>query len=190
MSSDLLALVAGTVLAVGALAFVLHPLFFAVRDRARHITPPDRANAGDSAIVALREIEFDRATGKLSDSDYGELRQTYGARALSDMRAAKQADTTPAPTPEPTDAIEARVRAYRMTHRECVTCGLRPEPDAIYCSACGSYLDGVCPACAAKITEPGAVFCSSCGTSLGRENASALVSASSARRSRAESAPS
>lgn len=189
MSADLLALVAGTVLAVGALAFVLHPLFFAVRDRARHKTTPDRANADDSAIVALREIEFDRATGKLSDSDYAELRQTYGARALRDMRAAKAAPT-PAPRPEPMDDIEARVRAYRMTHPECATCGLRPESDAMYCSTCGSYLDGVCPECAAKITEPGAVFCSSCGGSLAQENASALVSASNARRSRGESAPS
>ena len=28
-----------------------------------------------------------------------------------------------------------------MTHRECPTCGLRPEPDAIYCSTCGGYLE-------------------------------------------------
>jgi hypothetical protein len=171
VSSDLLALLAGTVLAVGALAFVLHPLFFTVRDRARH--KASRANADDSAIVALREIEFDRATGKLSDSDYAELRKTYGERALRDMRAAKQ--PAQASTPEPQDPIEARVRAYRMTHRQCATCGLRPEPDAIYCSTCGAYLDGVCPECAAQVTESGAVFCSTCGASLAREGASVAV---------------
>ena len=100
MSSDLLALLAGTVLAVGALAFVLHPLFFVARDRARHTSPsPDRSNADDSAIVALREIEFDRATGKLSDSDYAELRKTYGERALRDMRAATKPPPFAAPPP-------------------------------------------------------------------------------------------
>jgi predicted nucleic acid-binding Zn ribbon protein len=163
VSSELVALVTGTAIAVGALAFVLHPLFFAVRERERH-TVSDRAHADDSAIVALREIEFDRATGKLSDSDYAELRKTYGERALRDMRAEKPS----VPATEPLDPIEARVRAYRMTHRECATCGVRPEPDAIYCSTCGSYLARACPDCSATITEPGAVFCSTCGASLAR----------------------
>jgi hypothetical protein len=31
----------------------------------------------ESAIDALREIEFDRATGKLSDDDYAALKTEY-----------------------------------------------------------------------------------------------------------------
>lgn len=170
--SGALALLAGTILAVGALTFVLYPLFFTVSDRTaprRHDEAP--GNADDSAIVALREIEFDRATGKLSERDYAELRKTYGDRALRELRV----ETIEPETAEPRDAIEARVRAYRQTHRECPTCGLRPETDAVYCSTCGGYLDRVCDACAAEITEPGAVFCSSCGASLARGRASVLV---------------
>jgi hypothetical protein len=170
--SGALALLAGTILAVGALTFVLYPLFFTMSDRAvprRHDEAP--ANADDSAIVALREIEFDRATGKLSERDYAELRKTYGDRALRELRA----EAIEAENAEPRDAIEARVRAYRQTHRECPTCGLRPETDAVYCSTCGGYLDRVCPACSAEITEPGAVFCSSCGTSFSRGRASVVA---------------
>lgn len=163
MSGDIGALLAGTVLAVGALAFVLYPLFFTVRPRS--VRAPKAGNeraADDSAIVALREIEFDRATGKLSESDYAELKQTYSARALREMRRAGgvAADAV-------TDPIEARVRAFRAAHRECVTCGVRPEADAIYCSNCGGFLDRVCPECGAEIAEPGAAFCASCGVSLG-----------------------
>jgi hypothetical protein len=162
VSADIVALVAGTLLGVGALAFVLYPLFFA--QDVPEIAPETARPAGDeSAIVALREIEFDRATGKLSEADYAELRAQYGARALSEMRAKKEQ-----PASEPIDAIEARVRAYRRTHKECPACGLRPEPDAIYCSTCGTFLDRVCPTCAAPVAEPGATFCSSCGTSLRR----------------------
>ena len=170
--SGALALLAGTILAVGALAFVLYPLFFPVSDRTtrrHHDEAP--ANADDSAIVALREIEFDRATGKLSERDYAELRKTYGDRALRELRV----ETIEPETAEPRDPIEARVRAYRRTHRECPTCGLRPETDAVYCSTCGGYLDRVCAACAAAITEPAAAFCSSCGTALARGRASVLV---------------
>jgi hypothetical protein len=162
MSPDLVALLAGTALAVGAVAFVLYPLFFDVSARSPR-TGGDDAKGEDSAILALREIEFDRATGKLSEDDYAELRKTYGERALNELRVSQKA----APA-ELLDPIEARVRAYRMTHRECPTCGLRPEPDAVYCSTCGGFLDRVCPRCAAEITEPSAAFCSSCGATLAR----------------------
>jgi hypothetical protein len=169
VSGEVLALVAGTALAVGALAFVLYPLFFATTARHDHHAPA-REPTTDNAILALREIEFDRATGKLSERDYAELRKTYGERALREMRAADAPATEAVPL-DTMDPIEARVRAYRMTHRECPTCGLRPESDAIYCSTCGTYLDRVCPDCSSEITETSAQFCSSCGANLRRSSA-------------------
>jgi len=160
MSSEAIALAVGTLLAVGALGFVLHPLFFGVRPDAPTRRPSD-ANPQDSAIVALREIEFDRATGKLSDSDYTELRNAYTQQALTELRSSGTA-------PADLDPVEARVRSYREARRECPTCGLRPEPDAMYCSNCGVFLERGCPDCGAEITEPGAVFCSTCGARLAR----------------------
>jgi hypothetical protein len=163
MSPDVVALLIGTIFGVGALAFVLYPLFFGKPNgaSAREVAEVQRE---DSPIVALREIEFDRATGKLSESDYAELRAAYAGRALKEIR---QAERKAEPVSAPLDPIEARVRAYRRTHRECPACGLRPEPDAIYCSTCGGFLDRVCPVCSATISESGAGFCSSCGSPLG-----------------------
>jgi hypothetical protein len=160
VSGELAALVIGTLLAVGAIAFVLWPLFTDGRYGTDEPQALENFAAGDSAIAALREIEFDRATGKLSDRDYAELRAQYGERALQELRARGDVDATPA------DAIEAAVLRYRMTHRECRTCGLRPEPDAIYCSTCGAFLDTNCPVCSARIVEPAASYCSSCGADL------------------------
>jgi len=147
MTGDLAALTAGTVLSVGALAVVLYPLFFDVRPR-RNVAARAITHADDSAIRALREIEFDRATGKLSDADHVQLRREYGARALRELRAADAAAAPVRATPPMSevapsaDPIEDRVRVYRATHRECRTCGLRPESDALYCSSCGVFLDG------------------------------------------------
>lgn len=152
------ALVVGTLLAVGALAFVLYPLFFDTRPSAR-ASRVALNDSGESAIVALREIEFDRATGKLSEADYTELKSTYATRALAEIRASRE----PAPDVDP---LEARVRAYREARKECAQCGLRPEPDAAYCSACGMYLDGKCPSCGTAVTESSAAFCSTCGVTL------------------------
>jgi hypothetical protein len=167
MSQGTITLVAGALLAVGALAFVLYPLFFEVREAPRAAGGP--ATAEDSAIVALREIEFDKATGKLSDADYAELKKSYSARALRELRTR---DSQTAGHPERSDGsalqdpIEARIREYRETHRACPTCGVRPEADALYCSACGGFLDRACPRCAGPVTEPSATFCSTCGVPL------------------------
>jgi hypothetical protein len=156
----MLALVVGTLLAVGALAYVLFPLLVAPAPATRNVRwhgAPSVAPEQD-AVVALREIEFDRATGKLSDADYDELRTRYTGHALAALRA-READS-------PDDAAEAAVMAYRARLKQCTTCGPRPEPDATYCSSCGKFLPGACGSCGAPVTEAGAAFCASCGRSL------------------------
>jgi hypothetical protein len=80
------ALVIGTVLAVGALAFVLYPVFFGVTRRVSYAPPPPRESEREAAVGALREIEFDRATGKLSDTDYADLKARYTEEAVVAMR--------------------------------------------------------------------------------------------------------
>ena len=158
----MLALVIGTLLAVGALAFVLYPLFtgaVVAPFRAPATAAQTATSAEQEAIVALREIEFDRATGKLSDSDYGELKTRYTEHALAAMRVG-----TPSTTDE--DPAEAAIRAYRGRLKECVDCGPRPEPDAVYCSNCGLYLPGACAYCGSAVTEAGSSFCSACGRQL------------------------
>jgi hypothetical protein len=163
------ALVVGTLLAVGALAFVLYPLFFGVqssRAAAHQIARSDGPSLEhDVAVAALREIEFDRATGKLSDADYAQLKERYMGDALAVLRRSTTArgDASSATVD---DEIERAVRSYREHHPDCLTCGPRPEPDAIYCSTCGRYLRGSCLQCGSRIDEVGARFCRSCGHEL------------------------
>ena len=165
----MLPLIVGTLLAVGALAYVLYPLLVGPvpMRRVTRATAPSARIAEHDAVVALREIEFDRVTGKLSDADYEELKTRYTARALEAMRArAAAVEPVDESTGTADDAIEAAVRAYRERMRSCATCGPRPEPDAAYCSHCGRYLPGACEGCGASITEAGAAYCASCGRQL------------------------
>lgn len=112
------ALVVGTLLALGALSFVLYPLFMVgplTEPRPTGGRSPNRVEASrNPALDALREIEFDRETGKLSDADYQALRSTYTQAAVESMRAG-----------------ELPI---------CPTCGPRPDKDAIFCSNCGASL--------------------------------------------------
>jgi hypothetical protein len=158
-----LPLVIGSLLAVVVVAYVLYPLLFGgpVTSVRRPIglsalAPP----ADEDAIVALREIEFDRATGKLSDTDYAELKSRYTARALAMMRARGDGAASPE------DLVEATVLAYRARLKSCAQCGPRPEPDAVYCSNCGAYLEEKCAGCGRVVEEAGAAFCAGCGRQL------------------------
>ena len=165
----MLALVIGTLLAVAALAYVLYPLLFEApvtaerpTRRAAHVA----STAGDEdAVAALREIEFDRATGKLSDADYADLKTRYTARALEAMRAGAGASAVEGASVTD-DAAEAAVRAIRRRLRSCARCGPRPEADAVYCSSCGTYLDEKCAGCGRVVVEAGASFCAGCGRQL------------------------
>ena len=162
----MLALAIGTLLVVVALGYVLYPLVFApasASSRQAFVRSAARPAEGDEdAIVALREIEFDRATGKLSDSDYADLKTRYTQRALDAMRAS---GTVAADAPVE-DVVEAAVLAIRSRLRSCARCGPRPEPDAIYCSNCGAYLDVKCAGCGRIVEEPAAACCAGCGRQL------------------------
>ena len=112
------ALLIGTALAVASLCFVLYPIFRAdipIVQRSVHGSRQRDAKPRPSlAVDALRELEFDRETGKISDSDYEPLKARYTDQALRVMRAGS------APV--------------------CEKCGPRPERDAEFCSNCGSAL--------------------------------------------------
>jgi hypothetical protein len=157
----IVALIAGTLLSLVVLGYVLAPVVIGVkRAPAQPVVTRRGERDDDLAIAALREIEFDRATGKLSDADYAVLRERYASAALAAMRVAGKA------APVADDPAEAAIRAYRSAHPSCGKCGIRPETDAIYCSNCGSYLPGKCGSCGVTITTSGVRYCIDCGTRL------------------------
>ena len=132
--------IAAALVGVAALWLVLQPLIGSARRAPPPFEPidPEETPRG-AALAALKEIDFDRETGKLSDGDYEFLKAKYTTLALEALRA-ESADITP-------DAIEAmvaaRVRSLRSAGSSpvaCSNCGPRPEPDAVFCSSCGNRL--------------------------------------------------
>jgi hypothetical protein len=137
------------------------------------------------ALAALKEIEFDRATGKLSDEDYTDLKARYTAEALAVLRQEDGAAETPTAGPpsrsaaEPpnrlgaggSDPLEAmiadRVRQLGATAVvKCPACGPRPESDALFCSSCGRSLTaGGCAGCGTALV-PGSKYCEACGMAV------------------------
>ena len=124
--------------------------------------PDDDLSPRAVALRALKEIEFDRATGKLSDADYETLKDKYTAEALAALRA------------EPRTGDEGRGTGLApvvtrpsspVPRPACPTHGTRPETDAQFCSECGARLasaPGYCSHCGTSL-ESDARYCHSCG---------------------------
>jgi hypothetical protein len=92
----------------------------------------------DKALTlrALKELEFDRAMGKVSDADYTEMRDRLRARAV---RLMTQLDGTAMYRAQiERDAAEAG--GARETAGGCAACGTPNDADARFCKQCGKAL--------------------------------------------------
>lgn len=152
-------LLAGALLIVGGVvAYVLHPLLTGTRaPLTREEDEPSEADARKRvALLALRDVEYDFATGKLDEADYEELREEIGVEALAALEAQEAerdlpeagaaADAEPGgyPAARSVDELEREIAAYRAALRKAV----------------------VCPSCQ-HLNEPGSRFCALCGTATG-----------------------
>ena len=163
--NPLVELTLAVLLAAGAVYFVLLPIF-------RPVTPSEgegeeeEGSEGEEdqspravALRALKEIEFDRATGKLSDADYDALKQKYTALAVETLRDAGwgMRDAQPPSTSAHPSSL--------ISHSVCPNHGPRTEPGAQFCGECGRRLSsahGFCGRCGAAL-EAEAHFCNACG---------------------------
>jgi NADH pyrophosphatase NudC (nudix superfamily) len=88
----------------------------------------------DSIYTAIKDLEFDYKTGKLSDEDYAELREKFEQQAaavlkeIDDLQSGKRA----ASSKKGKTAVKTEAKA-----RFCSACGQKIEPGAKFCPACG-----------------------------------------------------
>jgi rRNA maturation endonuclease Nob1 len=166
---------AAAVVGLAILWLVLQPVLRPTgREKILPIEPVDPEETPKGiALTALKEIEFDRETGKLSDSDYELLKAKYTAAALDVLRH----ESEEVASDDVEAMVAAKVRALRSasaaipsnasalpdSNPACMTCGPRPESDAIFCSSCGRRLSrSVCDRCGAALT-PDSRYCETCG---------------------------
>jgi hypothetical protein len=101
------AIAVAAVLAVLAVLFVARPFLRNPDRSADEVVQPDAgelerirlAEERDRALAALKELEFDRRTGKITDADYRELvgpLRREAAEALRQVDAAAQGKEPPA----------------------------------------------------------------------------------------------
>lgn len=124
--------------AAAAGAFLLAPLRGRETGQATGESPGERLAAErESVYAAIRDLDEDFETGKLTDEDHAQLRQELRGRAvqLLELERAAPAEAEPEPAPRPSAAAAAH-------WRYCPACGGELPPAARFCPHCGEPLAG------------------------------------------------
>lgn len=123
--------IASGIVGAALLWLVMQPVVLPQPERVEPVDLPDpEETPRGQALLALKEIEFDRATGKLSDDDYTSLHARYTTAALATL----------ANDPTTSDRVEAMIAervATKSGHMFCSNCGAKLPANARYCAQCG-----------------------------------------------------
>ncbi|MFP3948045.1 MAG: hypothetical protein ACLFWG_04895 [Longimicrobiales bacterium] len=160
-------LVGGGLLAAGVVLYVLLPL---VRGREAPLERSAEEYSEDQfrkqvALAALRDVEYDFATGKMDEEDYRELKAELSAEALRILETLRDEEERVAAgagegaagvaaddegeagvSEEELDVLEeeiARIRRGLQEGRACRSCAFLNPPGSRFCGRCGEELEGV-----------------------------------------------
>jgi len=129
----------------GSEADVIRPLGRVLGGRTRAALEREKA----LTLRAIKELEFDRAMGKVSDADFLEMAGRLRVRAasliqrLDDGRSYReQIEQELAKRLGASAGIQGAVTAAVPAVVRCTGCGTANEPDARFCKQCGTSLAG------------------------------------------------
>lgn len=90
------------------------------------------------ALLAIKEAEFDRATGKLTADDYHTLRHEYEQRAIDAIQALdRKGGTSSADSASVPPSRLASVAPTATLAAYCTRCGRRFGEADRFCAGCG-----------------------------------------------------
>jgi hypothetical protein len=91
------------------------------------------------ALRSIKELEFDRAMGKVSEKDFTEMSARLRGRAARLMR---QLDAGAGYRDQIEREIERRLgKAPVVVAGVCASCGTKNDADARFCKGCGQSLE-------------------------------------------------
>lgn len=145
----------------------------------------------ESTYSALKELEFDFKTGKLSQADFEELDAKYRAEAIEILEAielyesgedrarggrGKQVERTTGPAPPARQSRSGRTarpaavpaaQAVAVVDPDVCACGFTNVEGARFCAACGQSLE---PGADPPEPDEDRLVCPACGAELGSQH--------------------
>lgn len=158
---------------IAVVVIVAYPLFkplAVLRPESSHPVLEELVSQRDAMYAAIKDLENEYATGKLSETDYRSLRAKYEAKAVALLQDLDRVVAT-LPRAEADDVIEREVARWRRgatkeSTRTCPQCSAPYAAEDVFCTKCGAALRGArCPTCGMRAAV-GDKFCRQCGTAL------------------------
>jgi hypothetical protein len=116
------------VIGVGGVAFLTGPLRTPSQEEETEPEASPSRRERDSVVAAIRDLDHDYETGKVSEADYESFREELRARALALLRE-ERLPQKPQPTLDPA-ACPACAVSLRPGDRFCAQCGAPIEREA------------------------------------------------------------
>ena len=139
-----MSVVIGAVLLVAAVVlYILQPMLSGQRASLHRVLdePTDAEARRRVALLALRDGEYDYATGKLDEADYRALKRELAAEAIDALdKADAEAAAGPASAPPELEDEIAKLRSGLRTGTTCSSCGSANERGSVFCASCGAPL--------------------------------------------------
>ena len=159
-----------TILGAIVVTFVLYPVFTAAP-----ATAPSELDESDLALSdlsdkkamlyeAIQDLDFEKAAGKVSDTDYETARNHYLARVSAVM---EKVDALAPQKQKPTKATKATKKAAKRKQKPkgevaCESCGEANPKGSNFCLECGKPMAATCASCGDSLPAK-ARFCNACG---------------------------
>jgi hypothetical protein len=132
---SILILAAQGLLAAGVLAAIAYPLIGREVEVAHAPGTAGEKEAAREALLSqkhlayenLKDLDFDMASGKLSEADYQAMKQEMEAEAIGLLKELDALEGEGGQAPEP-------------DQHTCPSCGRATEPDNSFCHGCGVKL--------------------------------------------------
>jgi hypothetical protein len=154
-------IVFAAILVAGAVVlWVLHPLVTGTAAPLERVDdePTEAESRKRVTLLALRDVEYDHATGKLDDEDYLALREELTAEAFLALQATTAAAPSEQESADP-DELEREIAEYREALRAGAAGAGAPEgagAGEVRCPGCGSAAAAgsrFCGVCGARLPE-------------------------------------
>jgi len=140
------ALIGGILLAAGVMLYLIEPVFSG-RGAPVYDSEDDYDEGAARrrvALTALRDLEYDRATGKLDRKDYELLRAELSHDALRQLEpGAEGGGRADSPVERASRELEDEIAQIRRALREglqCAGCEHLNRAGALFCARCGKGL--------------------------------------------------